>query len=405
MARIKIGIDQEELAAVVSINQCPFWGLKILCECFFEKFLKPSEDEKDGSEKWGIYIESLRGFLSHTSRKHVPTTAKEARNQEQAKDAERKASRGRPRGLSRGQERAIEEAGGNDEVHFGLLEAIFRESRKKKGGPFNITTSYSARPHKAWLPKLIGSQMANFFLYADTAHQDAVSFETHEAFCRTTLTKSVNHTDFQPVQTRPVGISSLIAALGEACVVLFPLGQSVALGTPPRIPSLTVALSLVAPPGPVKAQTVIRSDKLGLRDSYPPARRVASLDSMTTVRGEAMGKERLGAISLPQDQAYPLHCFFGPMLEAGSSRARIVNTEPFTIMPSPSRQVRVQSHSGTPTKTNANAETPKGINETLWKGRWYLEKWDIYDPNGTAITSDIHSVLTNFWEAGILLCL
>ncbi|KAM6508174.1 hypothetical protein FALCPG4_018061 [Fusarium falciforme] len=100
-----------------------------------------------------------------------------------------------------------EEAGWNDEVHFRLLEAIFREPGKKKGGLFNITTSHTARPHKAWLPKSIGSKMVDFCVYADTAHQDTVSSQTHEAFCRTTLTKSVNHTDFQRLQIRPIVLS------------------------------------------------------------------------------------------------------------------------------------------------------------------------------------------------------
>ncbi|RSL89394.1 hypothetical protein CDV31_015883 [Fusarium ambrosium] len=100
-----------------------------------------------------------------------------------------------------------EEAGWNDEVHFRLLEAVFREPGTKKGGLFNIATSHTARPHKTWLPKSIGVKMVDFCVYADTAEKDAVSLETHKAFCRTTLTKSVNHTDFQRLQIRPIVLS------------------------------------------------------------------------------------------------------------------------------------------------------------------------------------------------------
>lgn len=100
-----------------------------------------------------------------------------------------------------------EEAGWNTEVHSRLLQAIFREPGKKTGGRFNITTSYTARPHKSWLPKSIGSKMVDYCVYADTAHEDASSLEVHKAFCRTTLTKSVNRTDFQPLQLRPIVLS------------------------------------------------------------------------------------------------------------------------------------------------------------------------------------------------------
>ncbi|EXL65392.1 hypothetical protein FOPG_18379 [Fusarium oxysporum f. sp. conglutinans race 2 54008] len=100
-----------------------------------------------------------------------------------------------------------EEAGWNDEVHFPLLKAIFREPGEKNGGLFNITTCHTARPHKAWLPKSIGSKMVDFCVYADTAFKDDVSLETHEAFCRSTLTKSVNHTEFHRLQIRPIVLS------------------------------------------------------------------------------------------------------------------------------------------------------------------------------------------------------
>ncbi|VTT68375.1 unnamed protein product [Fusarium fujikuroi] len=69
-----------------------------------------------------------------------------------------------------------EEAGWSDEVHFRLLQAIFRDPGEKVGGISNLTTrqvahSYTARPHKHWLPRLIGSKMVDFCLYADSTQQ------------------------------------------------------------------------------------------------------------------------------------------------------------------------------------------------------------------------------------------
>lgn len=40
----------------------------------------------------------------------------------------------------------MDEAGWNDEVHFRLLEAVFREPGTKKGGLFNIATTYAIAP-------------------------------------------------------------------------------------------------------------------------------------------------------------------------------------------------------------------------------------------------------------------
>ncbi|SCO87572.1 uncharacterized protein FRV6_11699 [Fusarium oxysporum] len=68
-----------------------------------------------------------------------------------------------------------QEAGWNDEVYFRLLQAVFRKPGKKTGGLFNVCTSNSARPHKAWLPKSVGFKMVDFCIYADTAQQDDVS--------------------------------------------------------------------------------------------------------------------------------------------------------------------------------------------------------------------------------------
>ncbi|KAI8711292.1 hypothetical protein NCS52_01505200 [Fusarium sp. LHS14.1] len=100
-----------------------------------------------------------------------------------------------------------EEAARNDEVHFRLLEAVCREPVMKKRGLFSIATTHTARPHNTWLPRSIGINMVDFCVYADTAEKDALSLEAHKAFCRATLTKSVNDTDFQRLQVHPIVLS------------------------------------------------------------------------------------------------------------------------------------------------------------------------------------------------------
>ncbi|KAH8654771.1 hypothetical protein BGZ61DRAFT_405238 [Ilyonectria robusta] len=100
-----------------------------------------------------------------------------------------------------------EEAGWNAEVHHRLMEAIFREPGRTKGGLFNFATCTTARPHRNWLPRSIGSKMVDFCLYADLPQEDPQSLQALEALCRRTLTLTVNHTDFERLQLRPIVLS------------------------------------------------------------------------------------------------------------------------------------------------------------------------------------------------------
>ncbi|EXK23915.1 hypothetical protein FOMG_19337 [Fusarium oxysporum f. sp. melonis 26406] len=100
-----------------------------------------------------------------------------------------------------------EEAGWNAEVHQRLLESVFREPGKTKGGLYNFTMSTTARPHSMWLPKSIRTKMIDFCIYVDLQQEEPESFQALESLCRTTLTTTVNHTDFQRLQFCPIVLS------------------------------------------------------------------------------------------------------------------------------------------------------------------------------------------------------
>ncbi|KAH7203095.1 uncharacterized protein BKA55DRAFT_531226 [Fusarium redolens] len=100
-----------------------------------------------------------------------------------------------------------EEAGWNAEVHQRLLEAVFREPGKTRGGLYNFTMSTTARPHSMWLPKSIRTKMIDFCIYVDLQQEEPESFQALESLCRTTPTTTVNHTDFERLQFRPIVLS------------------------------------------------------------------------------------------------------------------------------------------------------------------------------------------------------
>ncbi|KAF5723944.1 hypothetical protein FMUND_1265 [Fusarium mundagurra] len=49
--------------------------------------------------------------------------------------------------------------------------------------------------------------MVDFCVYADSTQQNSETVRSYEDFCRTTPTRSVNHTDFQRLQTHPIVLS------------------------------------------------------------------------------------------------------------------------------------------------------------------------------------------------------
>ncbi|KPM46436.1 hypothetical protein AK830_g11 [Neonectria ditissima] len=99
-----------------------------------------------------------------------------------------------------------DESGWNGEVHHRLLEAVFRDPGKRNGGILNFALCTTARPHRQYLPQFTSAKMVDLCIYADLSDDEnwkeglkALSWQTH--------TQSVNHTDFTPLQLRPIMLS------------------------------------------------------------------------------------------------------------------------------------------------------------------------------------------------------
>ncbi|KPM35264.1 hypothetical protein AK830_g11308 [Neonectria ditissima] len=96
-----------------------------------------------------------------------------------------------------------EEASWNVEVHHRLLESIFRGPTSCQGHPVDFMTCTSARPYRKYLPYSSSSKMVDLCLY-DNTNADS---EALQALAQHTPTLSVNHTDFPPIQLRPIVLS------------------------------------------------------------------------------------------------------------------------------------------------------------------------------------------------------
>ncbi|KAH7308954.1 hypothetical protein B0I35DRAFT_453548 [Stachybotrys elegans] len=96
-----------------------------------------------------------------------------------------------------------EESSWNMEVHHRLLENIFRVSRSTSGQPFDFMSCTTARPHRNYLPCSSRQKMVGFCLF-DNSDVDA---QARRALAQRTVTQTVNHTDYRPLQLRPIMLS------------------------------------------------------------------------------------------------------------------------------------------------------------------------------------------------------
>lgn len=103
------------------------------------------------------------------------------------------------------QNQGHEEIGWNVEVHHTLLRSIFREPESTRGRDgFNFAICTSARPHLAFLPQDAPAKKVDLCLVAELGHEDECR---GRQLSRLTPTLSVNHTDFAPLQLRPILLS------------------------------------------------------------------------------------------------------------------------------------------------------------------------------------------------------
>ncbi|KAH7124482.1 hypothetical protein EDB81DRAFT_206803 [Dactylonectria macrodidyma] len=101
---------------------------------------------------------------------------------------------------------SYDEAGWNVEVHHRILQSVFRGRGSPKGDMFNFLIATTAHPSPTYLPQHIPAKMIDFCIYADL-DQDERLREAQRELARHTSTFTINHTDFAPLQLRPIVLS------------------------------------------------------------------------------------------------------------------------------------------------------------------------------------------------------
>ncbi|KAK7409280.1 hypothetical protein QQX98_008520 [Neonectria punicea] len=101
-----------------------------------------------------------------------------------------------------------EEVSWNMEVHHRLLESIFRTSEPTPDHPIpgqssDFMSCATARPHRNYLPCSSRQKMVDFCLF----DASSVAAQAREALAQRTVTQTVNHTDYRPLQLRPITLS------------------------------------------------------------------------------------------------------------------------------------------------------------------------------------------------------
>lgn len=104
-----------------------------------------------------------------------------------------------------------EEASWNAEVHHRLLERIFRGPNAEPGEVFDFCTCTTARPHRNYLPQSSALKMVDFCVY-DNSNTDE---QARRSLASRGCTLSVNHTDYAPLQLRPIILSIETKRPGE----------------------------------------------------------------------------------------------------------------------------------------------------------------------------------------------
>ncbi|KAL7783409.1 hypothetical protein V8C37DRAFT_49455 [Trichoderma ceciliae] len=98
-----------------------------------------------------------------------------------------------------------EEASWNHQVHLRLLDSIFKDALGGQYGDFNNISCTSARPHRQFKPIISTAKIIDACIYASLNQDQELKAAT--AFSSTAPTLSINHTDFQPLQLRPLLLS------------------------------------------------------------------------------------------------------------------------------------------------------------------------------------------------------
>ncbi|KAM0247353.1 hypothetical protein ACHAQJ_009887 [Trichoderma viride] len=99
-----------------------------------------------------------------------------------------------------------EEVSWNSQVHLRLLEGIFENLLGEQCDDFNAMSCTTARPHREFKPMSSIAKMIDICIYASLNQNQELKAAVTE-FCKTAPTLTINHTDFEPIQLRPLLLS------------------------------------------------------------------------------------------------------------------------------------------------------------------------------------------------------
>ncbi|RSL75900.1 hypothetical protein CEP51_010454 [Fusarium floridanum] len=94
-----------------------------------------------------------------------------------------------------------EEVSWNMEVHHPLLKSVFRSSDPNQ--PLDFMSCATARPHRNFLQWSVRQKLVDMCFYSKTGPDT----QALKGLGRRTVTDIVNHTDYQPLQLRPIVLS------------------------------------------------------------------------------------------------------------------------------------------------------------------------------------------------------
>ncbi|KAH6874080.1 hypothetical protein B0T10DRAFT_533104 [Thelonectria olida] len=99
-----------------------------------------------------------------------------------------------------------EESAWNAQVHLRLLEGIFKTPQGRLCDEFGSVSCTSARPHREFKPSASTAKMIDICIFASLEPDTDMTRAVTE-FSKLTPTLSINHTDFEPIQHRPLLLS------------------------------------------------------------------------------------------------------------------------------------------------------------------------------------------------------
>ncbi|KAL6406161.1 hypothetical protein AUP68_10724 [Ilyonectria robusta] len=99
-----------------------------------------------------------------------------------------------------------EESAWNSQVHLRLLEGIFKTPQGHLCDDFGSVSCTSARPHREFKPSASMAKMIDICVFASVDRDTELKRAVIE-FSKLTPTLSINHTDFEPTQHRPLLLS------------------------------------------------------------------------------------------------------------------------------------------------------------------------------------------------------